>query len=76
MNGIVFVESAEVEAATDHMLLTFESGDDKFRFRLSRHLARRFRHDVQRNGWAVDCAPDCEVLPIHESERLGNDAAP
>lgn len=64
MSGIIYVEQTSIEAATDHMLLTFSSGGDEFRFRLSRHLALRFRLEVQRESWPVEAAPDCEIHSI------------
>ena len=64
MSGILFVEAAAIEANSGHMLLTFTSGGDDFRFHLSAHVALLFRHRIMENGWQVCCAPDAETVSL------------
>lgn len=64
MRGIIHVEAAGVEATTGHMLISFESGSDAFRFHLPAHVALRFRHAVMKDAWQVCCAPDAEVIEL------------
>lgn len=64
MSGILYVERATVEATTGHMLVTFESGGEAFRFHLPAHVALTFRHTVMKDAWQVCCAPDAEVVPL------------
>ncbi len=64
MSGVLYVERTAVGATTGHMLVTFESGGDEFRFHLPAHVALRFRQAVMRDGWQVCCAPDAEVVKL------------
>lgn len=64
MSGVIYVEATAVEATTGHMLVTFKSGGDAFRFHLPAHLALRFRHAVMQDAWQVCCAPDSEVIEL------------
>lgn len=69
MNGVLYIERAEVEATTGHMLLTFKSGGDAFRFHLPGHVALRFRQAVMQDAWQVCCAPDAEVVKLKPKRR-------
>lgn len=51
MNGVLFIDRAEVEATTGHMLVTFKSGGDAFRFYLPGHVALMFRQAIMRDAW-------------------------
>jgi hypothetical protein len=69
MNGVLHIDQAEVEATTGHMLVTFKSGGDAFRFHLPGHIALRFRQHVMRDAWQVCCAPDAEVVKLKTKSR-------
>ena len=69
MNGILHIDETAVEATTGHMLVTFKSGGDAFRFHLPAHVALRFRHAVMRDAWQVCCAPDAEVVTLKPQRR-------
>lgn len=62
MNGVLYIDETSVEATTGHMLVTFKSGGDVFRFHLPANVALRFRHAVLQDAWQVCCAPDAEVV--------------
>lgn len=64
MNGVLYVDGAAVEATTGHMLVTFNSGGDAFRFYLPANVALKFRHSVMQDAWQVCCAPDAEVVAL------------
>lgn len=64
MNGILYIDETAVEASTGHMLVTFKSGGDAFRFHLPAHVALRFRQSVMQDAWQVCCAPDAEVIEL------------
>ena len=64
MNGILHIDETAVEATTGHMLVTFKSGGDAFRFHLPAHVALRFRQAVMQDAWQVCCAPDAEVIEL------------
>lgn len=73
MSGIIYAEAAEVEATTGHMLVTFKSGGDTFRFHIPAYVALKFRHVIMRDGWQVCCAPDAEVVKFSpRARRKGN----
>ena len=59
---IAYVEGFAVEATTGHMLVTFESGGEAFKFHLPANVALRFREKVMRDAWQVCCAPDAQVV--------------
>ena len=69
MSGILYVEEAEVSATTGHMLVTFKSGGDSFRFHLPAHEALKFRHAVMRDSWQICCAPDAEVVTLKPQQH-------
>lgn len=69
MNGVLYIERAEVEATTGHMLVTFNSGGDAFRFHLPAHVALRFRQSVMQDAWQVCCAPDAEVVKFKPKQK-------
>jgi hypothetical protein len=69
MNGVLFVEGATAVATSGHMLVTFTSGGDSFRFHLPAHTALKFRQVVMTDAWQVCCAPDAEVVPIRPKSR-------
>ena len=69
MNGILYIDETAVEATTGHMLVTFKSGGDAFRFHLPAHVALRFRQAVMQDAWQVCCAPDAEVVPLDSKRR-------
>jgi hypothetical protein len=58
MSGILHIDEAMVEATTGHMLVTFMSGGEAFRFHLPGHVALRFRQSVMRDAWQVCCVPN------------------
>jgi hypothetical protein len=64
MTGVTYVDAARAEATTGHMLVTFMSGGDAFRFHLPAHVALLFRQQVIENTWQVCCAPDAEVVKL------------
>ncbi len=76
MSGIIYVEAAAVEATTGHMLVTFKSGGDAFRFHLPAHLALRFRHAVMKDAWQVCCAPDAAVIELKPKRARKHKAKP
>ena len=67
--GVLFIDGATVEATTGHMLVTFKSGGDDFRFHLPAHVALRFRQDVMQDAWQVCCAADAEVIRLEPKRR-------
>ena len=69
MNGILYIDETAVEATTGHMLVTFKSGGDAFRFHLPAHVALRFRQAVMQDAWQVCCAPDAEVVALDSKRR-------
>mgnify|MGYP003383741375 CR=1 FL=1 len=69
MNGVLHIDGAKVEATTGHMLVTFESGGDAFRFHLPAHVALHFRQMVMRDAWQVCCAPDAEVVNFEAGRK-------
>jgi hypothetical protein len=69
VTGVLYVEGAAVEATTGHMLVTFTSGGDAFRFHLPAHVALTFRHVVMRDAWQVCRAPDAEVVKLKPKPR-------
>ena len=69
MNGVLYIDRAEVEATTGHMLVTFKSGGDAFRFHLPANVALRFRQTVMQDAWQVCCAPDAEVVKLKPKKR-------
>lgn len=69
MNGVLYVEEATADATTGHMLVTFKSGGDAFRFHLPAHVALRFRRAVIQDAWQVCCAPDAEVVSLRPKRR-------
>lgn len=66
---IAYVESASVEATTGHMLVTFWSGGEAFKFHLPAHLALIFRDRVMKDAWQVCCVPDAELIPFKKPKR-------
>ena len=64
MNGVLFVEGASVAANSGHMLVTFTSGGDDFRFYLPAHVGMKLRETIMRDGWQVLCAPDAETVAL------------
>lgn len=68
MAGIIHVDDAIVEATSGHMLVTFQSGGDAFRFRLPANVGLEFRHLVMRDAWQVACAPNAEVVSLSARE--------
>jgi hypothetical protein len=64
MNGVLYIEEAAVEATTGHMLVTFKSGGDAFRFHLPAYVALMFRQKIMRDAWQVCCVPDAEVVKL------------
>lgn len=64
MTGVLYVEGATVEATSGHMLVTFTSGGDNFRFHLPAHVALRLRHTIMKDGWQVCCAPNAETVSL------------
>ena len=69
MSGVLYIEEAAVEATTGHMLVTFKSGGDAFRFHLPAHVALKFRHVIMRDAWQVCCAPDADVVKFRSRRR-------
>ena len=69
MNGVLYIDRADVEATTGHMLVTFKSGGDAFRFHLPGHVALMFRQTIMRDAWQVCCAPDAEVVKLKTKRR-------
>ena len=69
MKGVILIDRAIVEATTGHMLVTFESGGDTFRFHLPGHIALAFRETVMRDAWQVCCTPDAEVVAINPKQE-------
>lgn len=69
MSGILFVDDASADATTGHMLVTFRSGGDEFRFHLPAHVALKFREIVLRNTWQVCCAPNAEVVALKPGRK-------
>lgn len=74
MSGILYIDGAEVEATTGHMLVTFKSGGEAFRFHLPANVALRFRHKVMKDAWKVCCAPDAEVVRLKPKRKRRSDA--
>jgi len=67
MSGILYIDQTKVEATTGHMLVTFTSGGELFRFHLPGHVALKFRHTVMRDSWQVCCVPDEPIkFPKHK----------
>jgi hypothetical protein len=64
MSGILYTEAAAVEATSGHMLVTFTSGGEDFRFHIPAHIALKLRHLIMTDGWQVCCAPDAEVVSL------------
>lgn len=64
MAGIIYADTATIEATSGHMQVTFSSGGDQFRFHLPAHVAINLREKVMRDGWQVLCAPDAEVVAL------------
>ena len=64
MNGILYVDGASASATSGHMLVTFKSGDDSFRFHLPGNVALKFRQSILQDTWQVCCAPDAEVVRL------------
>ena len=69
MHGITHVDDTKVEATSVHMLVTFHSGGDVFRFHSPAHIALRFRNAVMRDAWQVCCAPDAEMVEFKKPEK-------
>ena len=69
MNGILHIDETAVEATTGHMLVTFKSGGDAFRFHLPAHVALRFRQAVMQDAWQVCFAPDAEVVRLQPKRK-------
>ena len=69
MSGVVYVDRFDVEATTGHMLVTFDSGGDAFRFHIPAHVALLFRDKVMRDAWQVCCVPDAQVVPFKPNRR-------
>lgn len=76
MSGILFVDETAVEATTGHMLVTFKSGGDAFRFNLPAHIALKFRHAVMQDAWQVCCAPDADVIELKRKPPRKRTATP
>ena len=72
MSGVLYIEAATVEATSGHMLVTFTSGGDDFRFRLPANVAILFRQRVMQDAWQVCCAPDAEVISIASRRKGAN----
>ena len=64
MSGVLYVEDASVQANSGHMLVTFKSGGDAFRFHLPAHVGVKLREVIMRDGWQVLCAPDAETVSL------------
>lgn len=58
MSGILHIDKAMAEATTGHMLVTFMSGGEAFRFHLPGHVALRFRQSIMADAWQVCCVPE------------------
>ena len=58
MSGILYIDQAVVEATTGHMLVTFMSGGEAFRFHLPGNVALKFRHAIMTDAWQVCCVPE------------------
>ncbi len=69
MNGIVFVESATTKATAGHMLLTFKSGGDAFRFHLPAHLALVFAHAMVRDACQNCGAPGADIIKFSPKNK-------
>jgi hypothetical protein len=69
MNGILHIDETAVEATTGHMLVTFKSGGDAFRFHLPAHVALRFRQAVMQDAWQVCGAPDAELIELKRTRK-------
>jgi hypothetical protein len=69
MNGILYIDEASANATTGHMLVTFKSGGDRFRFHLPGNLALRFRQSIIKDAWQVCCQPDAEVVKFKPREK-------
>lgn len=76
MSGILFVDDTAVEATTGHMLVTFKSGGDAFRFHIPAHVALRFRQAVMQDAWQVCCAPDADVIEFKRKRARKRQAKP
>lgn len=64
MAGVIHVDGATVEASSGHMLVTFESGGDAFRFMLPKDVGVSFRTKLMLDAWQVLCFPDAEVVSL------------
>lgn len=71
MNGILYIDEATADATTGHMLVTFKSGGESFRFHLPGNVALKFRRTIVQDTWQVCCAPDAEVVPLHPTRKKG-----
>ena len=69
MSGVLYIDEATVEATTGHMLVTFKSGGDAFRFHLPAYVALQFRQAVLQDAWQVCCAPNAEVVRLKPKRR-------
>lgn len=76
MSGVLYVDETAVEATTGHMLVTFKSGGDAFRFHIPAHVALRFRQAVMQDAWQVCCAPDAEVIELKRKRARKRKAKP
>lgn len=75
MAGVLYIEDAKVEATSGHMLVTFTSGGEAFRFHLPGHIALGFREHVMRDAWQVCCPTTAQVValkPARATKRHGH----
>jgi hypothetical protein len=68
MSGILYIDEAAAEATTGHMLVTFVSGGEAFRFHLPGNVALKFRRAIIENTWQVCCVPN-DVLPLKPKRK-------
>jgi hypothetical protein len=66
--GIIHADGATAEATTGHMLITFTSGGEAFRFHLPGSVALRFRNSIMRDAWQVCCVPN-DPIPFKPKRR-------
>ena len=69
MNGILYIDEASADATTGHMLVTFKSGGESFRFHLPGNIALKFRRTIIEDTWQVCCAPDAKVVELRPKRR-------
>jgi len=68
VSGVLYAEGAKAEATTGHMLVTFTSGGEEFRFHLPANVALKFRQSVITDTWQVCCTPS-EPIKFSKKRR-------